>query len=118
MKPNSINQNLRTNHRIRQDLRIPASILVDVNFDNTRSIFGRLEDLSLNGAKLRLPISTAIGSELTLTFPIHQLTLKGTCRWSLTENWSVNSYLSGINFNNLNPEQYAQLRRLLFSLAG
>lgn len=118
MTPNHPNENLGKTRCIRHDLRIPTSLLVDVILENSRNIFGKIEDLSLNGAKLRLPMPAAIGSKLTLSFPERQLTLKGICRWSLSEGWSGSSYLSGICFNDLSVEQYAQLRQVLFSLTG
>lgn len=118
MKPNYPNENLRKGHQIRQDLRIPASFLVDVKFDSGWAIFGKLEDLSLNGAKIRLPIFLETGSPVTLKLTNHQFTIKGTCRWSFSQDWSENSYLMGISFTNLSTELYAQLRQILFSLAG
>lgn len=118
MKPNYFNENSRQGRQLRQDLRIPASFLVDVVFDNGRAVFGKLEDLSLNGAKIRLPLCLAIGSILTLNLANHQLAIKGTCRWTIPQDWAVGSYLTGISFIEINTEQYAQLRQILFSLAG
>lgn len=118
MIPNRPVANSRSTHQLRQDLRVPASILVNVTLDNGRAVFGKVEDLSLNGAKLRLSLCLAFGSLLTLDFPNHQLTLKATCRWSVPHDWTVGSYLTGISFIEINPQQYAQLRQILFNLAG
>ena len=118
MKPNYSGETSRKSYQLRQDLRLPASFLVDVHLDNGRSVFGKLEDLSLNGAKLRLPVCLTSDSLLVLDFTNHQLTLKAKCRWSLPHDWTVGSYLTGINFININPAEYAQLRQILFSLAG
>lgn len=105
-------------HRIRQDIRIPTSLLAELQFDNRRAVFGKIEDLSLSGAKLRLPFRPETGASLTLTIPDRQLSINGTCRWSIREDWPESSFLSGISFDLLNGEAYAQLRQLLFDLAG
>ncbi len=118
MIPNYSMKNSRKPHQLRQDLRVPACFLVDVILDNGRAVFGKVEDLSLNGAKLRLPVYLASSSILTLDFANHQLTLKATCRWSVPQDWNVGSYLTGISFIEINPEEYARLRQILFSLAG
>lgn len=118
MIPNQPIEKTRRSHQLRQDLRVPASILVDVILDNGRAVFGKVEDLSLNGAKLRLAVCLAPGSILTLDFANHQLTLKAICRWSVPHDWTVGSYLTGISFIEINPQQYTQLRQLLFNLAG
>lgn len=118
MESNYLNENSLKNRQLRQDLRVPTPFLVEVNLDNGRSVFGKLEDLSLNGAKLRLPVYLATDSILTLNLANHQFTIKGSCRWSIPHDWSIGSYLTGISFNEINPEQYVQLRQILFSLAG
>lgn len=118
MTPNFPVENSRKSHQLRQDLRIQASFLVDVILDHGRAVFGKLENLSLNGAKLRLPICLTPGSPLTLDLANHHLTINATCRWSAPCDWTVGSYLTGISFNEINPEQYSRLRQILFSLAG
>lgn len=118
MKPNYHTENSRESHQLRQDIRIDVSFLVDVVFDNGRAVFGKLEDLSLNGAKLRLPVCLASGSPLILDLANHHLSIKATCRWSNPDVWNVGSYLTGICFTEINTEQYNKLRQILFSLAG
>ncbi len=118
MKLNFSSENSRKSHQLRQDLRIQASFLVDVILDHGRAVFGKLEDLSLNGAKLRLPVCLAPGSLLALELANHHLTIKATCRWSVPHDLTVGSYITGISFNEMNADQYAQLRQILFSLAG
>lgn len=105
-------------HQLRQDLRVPASFLVNVVLDNGRAVFGKLEDLSLNGAKLRLPVCLTFGSLLAVDFADHQLKLRATCRWAVSQDWNRSSYLTGIRFIAINPQQYAQLRQILFNLVG
>lgn len=118
MIPNQPIENFRRSYQLRQDLRVPASFLVDVILDNGRAVFGKVEDLSLNGAKLRLPVCLASGALLVLDFANHQLTLKATCRWSLSHDWTAGSYLTGVSFIEIDHQQYAQLRQILFDLAG
>lgn len=105
-------------HRIRQDIRIPTSLLVELQFDNRKAVFGKIEDLSLSGAKLRLPFRPETGASLALTIPDRQFSINGTCRWSIREAWPEDSFLVGISFDSLNSEAYAQLRQLLFDVAG
>lgn len=110
-------KNNRKERQIRQDLRVPASFLAELVIDGQR-IFGKLEDLSLNGSKLRLSGSLPINSKITIRFPNHQLNLQGICVWSNTQDWTANTCLAGIRFVEVNPEQYAALRQILFNLAG
>lgn len=118
MKPINHPENSGKSHRMRQDIRIPASILVDVSFDNGRAVFGKLEDLSLNGAKLRLPVYLSSGSPLMLDLANHQLSIKATCRWVRSDVWNLGFYVTGVCFNEINTEQYTKLRQILFNLAG
>lgn len=109
--------NYRKERQLRQDLRIPASFLGEIKF-NGQTIFGKIEDISLNGAKLRLSIPLPIKSKIELKLTIYHLTLHGVCVWSGAPDWTANSHLAGIRFIELNQEQYAGLRQILFSLAG
>ncbi len=118
MQPDYRFENCHKGRQIRQDLRIPASFLVEVILGNGRAVFGKLEDLSLNGAKLRLPLCLATSSILTLNLANHQLAITGSCRWTTPHDWTIGSYLTGISFCELNVGQYAQLRQILFTLAG
>lgn len=104
--------------QIRQDIRVPASFLIETIFCNGQAMFGKLEDLSLNGAKLRLPISLTVGSQIELNLTNHKLTLKGICLWTRSQDWEATSYLSGIRFINVTTMEYAELRQILFSLAS
>lgn len=117
MKSNYYGNNNRKVRQIRQDLRVPVSLLAELIIDGQR-IFGKLEDLSLNGSKLRLSGSLPINSKINIKFPNHQLNLQGVCVWSNTQDWAANTSLAGIKFVEVNPEQYAALRQILFSLTG
>lgn len=117
MSSNYHGNNHRNKRQIRQDLRIQASFLAELVV-NGQTIFGKFEDLSLNGAKLRLSLSLPIKSKIDLKLTNHQLTLQGLCVWSSSQDWMANSYLAGVRFIDVNPEQYTGLRQILFNLAG
>ncbi len=118
MKSNYCKERLDNQRQLRQDLRIQASFLIELIFNNGRAFFGKVEDLSLNGVKLRLPVSLPTGTQLVLNLISHRLTLKGTCLWTNNPDWAANSYLSGIKFIEITNEQYAGLRQILFNIAG
>jgi len=118
MRPDYPNLNSRKTYQLRQDLRISTSFFVDVTLDNGRTVFGKIEDLSLNGAKIRLPISLTSGDSLMLNFADYQLTIKAACRWSVPQDLTAGTYLTGVHFRGINNEQYAQLRQILFNLTG
>jgi c-di-GMP-binding flagellar brake protein YcgR len=113
---NSYGKNYRKERHIRQDIRIPASFLAQFVV-NGQTIFGKLEDISLNGAKLRLSLSLPIKSKIDLNLANHNLTLQGHCVWSSPQDLMANSYLAGVRFVDLNSQQYAGLRQILFNLA-
>lgn len=118
MKSDVFEFGYRKTPRIRQDIRVPASFLVEIIFSNRQAVFGKFEDLSLNGAKISLPISLLIGSQIVLNLTNHKLALKGVCLWTYSQDWEAISYLSGIRFINVNTIEYAELRQILFNLAG
>lgn len=118
MKPYYSSLNSRKTYQLRQDLRISASFLVNVSLGNGRTVFGKIEDLSLNGAKLRLPISLTSEESLVLDFADYQLTIKAACRWSIPHDLTAGTYLTGVHFKGINSQQYARLRQILFNLAG
>ena len=118
MDPNYHRTKSRKTYQLRQDLRISASFLVDLSLDAGRTIFAKIEDLSLNGVKLRLPVSLTSGASVILNFADYKLTIKAVCRWSVPHDLTAGTYLAGVHFREINNEQYAQLRQILFNLAG
>ncbi|NLW47963.1 MAG: PilZ domain-containing protein [Firmicutes bacterium] len=114
---NSYGNSYRNERQIRQDIRVPASFLAELVV-NGQTIFGKLEDISLNGAKLRLSLSLPIKSKIALKLANHHLTLQGNCVWSSSQDLMANSYLAGVRFIDVNPQQYTGLRQILFNLAN
>ncbi len=104
----------------RRDYRVQANLLARLTGDGLRPEFGLISDISLGGMKLLLHQPVAPEATLTIEFQLNSqsVSFPGVCRWSRPVGVARYEYYTGVSFARLEPEQYQELRALIYQLAG
>jgi hypothetical protein len=104
----------------RQNYVMPPSFAVVLHLEDGRSLQGPVKDVGFSGLRIRLGefLPPQLHVTVNLKFEGIQVRLNGKCVWSMPVGRDSQDHITGIGFENVNPEQFGLVRELIFKLAG
>lgn len=104
----------------RQNYVMPPLFDVALHLEDGRSLQGPVKDIGFSGLRIRLGefLPPQLHVTVNLKYEDIQVRLNGKCVWSMPVGRDSQDHITGIGFENVNPEQFGLVRELIFKLAG